>query len=81
MKHFWHFLGRRQFTVVTGHCSAVENINILPETYDIWISFHNTVDIRYIQGTDNSAADTLSHVHTDALHTPDSIDLQQIALD
>ena len=84
--HFRHFVEGRQFHVLTDH---------KPLTFALSSQSHNhsprqvrhldfiaqfTLDIRYIQGTANTAADALSRVKVDVLHTaPSTIDLKAMA--
>ena len=86
IRHFRHFVEGRQFHVLTDH---------KPPTFTLSSQSHNhsprqvrhldfiaqfTSDIRYIQGTANTAANALSRVEVDALHTaPSTIDFKAMA--
>lgn len=87
VKHFQHMLEGRIFSIYTDHKPLVYAFNAKPDRYSPreirhldFISQHST-DIRHIKGTSNSAADALSRIEINAIHTTGNIDLRRIATD
>ena len=76
IRHFRHFVEGRSFFVVTDHkplTFALTNPSKQHSPRQIrHLDFVSqfTTDIRFLQGSSNLAADALSRVEVDALHTP-----------
>ena len=87
IRHFRYFLEGRQFTVYTDHKPLTYALRSKPDRHsprvirqlDFISQF--TSDIQHVHGVDNTVADTLSRLHVDALHTPYTIDFDQMATD
>ena len=79
IQHFRHFVEGRQFKLLTDHkpltfALSSQSRNHSPRQVrhlDFIAQF--TSDIRHIKGTNNAAADALSHVEVDMLHTTSSV--------
>lgn len=89
IKHFRYFLEGRNFHVLTDHKPLVYALSARPDRYsprqirhlDLISQF--TTDLRHVQGSRNAAADALSRLSIDALHTENSspvVDFQALAL-
>ena len=87
IKHFRHFVEGRIFHVLTDHkpltfALATPSDRHSPRQIrhlDYISQF--TTDVRYVRGTDNSAADALSRIATNALHAerPPILDFEKLA--
>ena len=74
IKHFQHFVGGRDFHIVTDHkpltFALKSNHNHSPRQLrhlDFISQFTN--DIRHVKGTENCVANALSRIETNAIHT------------
>lgn len=87
VKHFPYMLEGSDFTLFTDHKPLSHALLAKPSKHSPREARHLdyisqfTSDIKYIKGTENVVADTLSHMHIDAIQPTDSIDLKQIAVD
>ena len=89
IKHFWYFLEGRDFHILTDHKPLIYALSS-------WLDRHSpqqvrhldfisqfTTDLRHVQGSANAAADALSRLSTNALHTDTSspvVDFRELAL-
>ena len=89
IKHFQYFLEERDFHVLTDHKPLVYAFSAQPDRHsprqirhlDLISQF--TTDLRHVQGAHNAAADALSRLSVNALHTNDSspvVDFRALAL-
>ena len=89
IKHFRYFLEGRQFHILTDHKPLIYALASLPDRHsprqirhlDFISQF--TTDLHHVQGSNNTAADALSRLTTNALHinspTP-VVDFQELAM-
>ena len=89
IKHFQYFLEGRNFHVLTDHKPLTYALSARSDRHSPRQSRHLdlisqfTTDLRHIQGSENAAADALSRVTANALHTGDSapvVDFRTLAL-
>ena len=89
IKHFRYFLEGRDFYILTDHKPLVYAFSTRSDRHsprvvrqlDMISQF--TTDLRHVQGSHNSAADTLSRLEVSALHTGDTapvVDFRALAL-
>ena len=89
IKHYQYFLEGRDFHVLTDHKPLVYAFSARPDRHsprqirhlDLISQF--TTDLRHVQGAHNAAADVLSRLSVNALHTDNSspiVDFQALAL-
>ena len=89
IKHFRYFLEGRNFHVLTDHKPLIYALSARPDRHsprqirhlDLISQF--TTDLRHVQGSGNVAADALSRLSINALHTDDTsptVDFRAIAL-
>jgi cleavage and polyadenylation specificity factor subunit 1 len=89
IKHFRYFLEGRNFHILTDHKPLTYALSTRPDRYsprqirhlDLISQF--TSDLRHVQGSGNAAADALSRLSTNALHTDGStpvVDFRALAL-
>ena len=79
VKHFRYFLEGRLFYIMTNHKPLTFALSIRSDKYsprqvrhlDLISQF--TTDIWHVQGASNPAADALSRIVLNALHTEDAI--------
>jgi len=87
--YLWYFLEGRHFLVLTDHRPPIYALSSRHERYsprqvrhlDLISQF--TINFRHVQGSANQAADALSHLGANALHTKDVssvVDLRELAL-
>ena len=90
IKHFRYFLEGRNFHILTDHKPLTYALSTRPDRYsprqirhlDLISQF--TTDLRHVQGSGNAAADALSRLCINALHTDDSapvVDFRALALE
>ena len=88
VKHFRYFLEGRHFHILTDHKPLIYALSSRPERHsprqvrhlDFISQF--TTDLRHVQGSANAAADALSRLGANALHTDDVsfvVDFQELA--
>ena len=87
IKHFRHFVEGRTFHVLTDHKPLTVALTTPSDRHsprqirhlDYISQF--TTDVRYVRGIDNSAADALSRIATNALHAerPPILDFEKMA--
>ena len=87
IRHFRYFLEGRDFHVLTDHKPLTYALASRPERHsprqvrhlDFISQF--TSDLRHVQGSANTAADALSRLDTNALHTANTpvVDFQELA--
>ena len=83
-----YFLEGRHFHVLTDHKPLIYALSSRPDRHSPWQVRHLnfisqfTTDLRHIQGSANTAADTLSRLETNALHTGNTsvVDFRELAL-
>ena len=89
VKHFQYFLEGRQFHVLTDHKPLTYVLTTRSDKYTPRQVRHldqisqYTTDIRHVEGANNSAADALSRIVVNALHTDDAfpvIDFRAMAV-
>lgn len=89
VRHFRYFLEGRHFHILTDHKPLIYALSSRPERHlprqvrhlDFISQF--TTDLRHVQGSANAAADALSRLGANTLHTDDVssvVDLQELAL-
>ena len=88
IKHFRYFLEGREFHILTDHKPLVYALSSRLDRHsprqirhlDFISQF--TTDLRHVQGSANAAADALSRLSTNALHTDTSpiVDFRELAL-
>ena len=89
IRHFRYFLEGRHFHVLTDHKPLIYAFSARPDRHsprqirhlDFISQF--TTDLQHVQGSANTAADALSRLSTNALHTGDSspvVDFRALAL-
>ena len=88
IKHFRYFLEGQDFHILTDHKPLVYAFSAKPDRHspcvirqlDLISQF--TTDLRYVQGSQNAPADTLSRLEVNALHTGDAsvVDFRALAL-
>ena len=88
IRHFRYFLEGRHFHVLTDHKPLIYALSSRPDRHspqqvrhlDFISQF--TTDLRHIQGSANTVADSLSRLETNALHTGSTsvVDFQELAL-
>lgn len=88
IRHFRYFLEGRDFHVLTDHKPLTYALASRPERHlpqQVWhLDYISqfTSDLRHVQGSANTAADALSRLDTNALHTNDTsvVDFRELAL-
>ncbi len=88
IRHFRYFLEGRDFHVLTDHKPLTYSLASRPERHSPRQVRHRdyisqfTSDLRYVQGLANTAADALSRLDTNALHTNNTsvVDFRELAL-
>ena len=88
IRHFRYFLEGRHFHVLTDHKPLIYALSSRPDRHSPrQVRYHDfisqfTTDLRHIQGSANTAADTLSCLETNALHTGNTsvVDFRELAL-
>ena len=88
IRHFRYFLEGRDFHVLTNHKLLTYALSLCPDCHsprqvrhlDFICQF--TTNLRHVQGSANTAADALSRLQTNALHTGNTsvVDFRELAL-
>lgn len=85
IKYFRHMVEGRTFVLFTDHKPLIyafrqkEDKCSSRQLRQLDFISQFTTDIRQLKGTENVVADALSRIHITAIHTPSSIDFQQMA--
>ena len=88
VQHFLYFIEGKTFTIFTDHkplirpFSSSKSQTIPRRVRHMGYISEFSIDIRYVQGSENFVADTLSRVEINGIETlQDDINYAQIALD